>query len=123
MILLDTHALVWLAAARERLSKAPLETFESESELAISLASVQEIAYLAPAWRIRSSSAADGVTLPLTYVESREGEVPTREANSARVSPDLRTSRSISAATAARSADSVALRDREIARSNAAATP
>lgn len=38
--------------------------------------------------------------MPLTQVESRDAEVPAREANSAWETPDSRTSRSISAATA-----------------------
>ncbi len=46
MILLDTHVLVWLAAARERLSAAARDAVDSGQELAISVASVQEIAYL-----------------------------------------------------------------------------
>ena len=53
MILLDTHVLVWLASDRERLSPAALETIESEPELAISLVSVQEIAYLVVRDRLR----------------------------------------------------------------------
>lgn len=46
MILLDTHALVWLADAREQLSTDALEAIEFEQELAVSMASIQEIAYL-----------------------------------------------------------------------------
>lgn len=46
MILLDTHVLVWLAGARERLSATALEALEADGEPAISVASVQEIAYL-----------------------------------------------------------------------------
>jgi PIN domain nuclease of toxin-antitoxin system len=46
VILLDTHVLVWLAGARERLSSTASEAIDSEHELAISVASVQEIAYL-----------------------------------------------------------------------------
>ena len=45
MILLDTHVLIWLAGARERLSSAAREKIEAAHELAISVASVQEIAY------------------------------------------------------------------------------
>lgn len=52
MILLDTHAFVWLAAAAERLSDAALEAIEAEPDLAISLASVQEVAYLAVRGRL-----------------------------------------------------------------------
>jgi PIN domain nuclease of toxin-antitoxin system len=46
VILLDTHVLLWLAGARERLSSIAREKIESAHELAISVASVQEIAYL-----------------------------------------------------------------------------
>lgn len=52
MILLDTHAFVWLAGARERLSVAASEAIESRDELAISIASVQEIAYLVTRGRL-----------------------------------------------------------------------
>ena len=52
MILLDTHVLVWLAVARERLSKAAGEAIESAHELAISVVSVQEIAYLVARGRL-----------------------------------------------------------------------
>ena len=46
MILLDTHALVWMIGAPKRISSAAGEAIASGAELAISLASVQEIAYL-----------------------------------------------------------------------------
>ena len=52
MILLDTHALVWLAGARDRLSAAAREAIESGRELAVSIASVQEIAYLVARGRL-----------------------------------------------------------------------
>ena len=52
MILLDTHVLVWLAGARERLSAGAREAIESGRELAISIASVQEIAYLVARGRL-----------------------------------------------------------------------
>lgn len=46
MILLDTHALIWLASERKRLSSPALEAIESGLDLAIAVVSVQEIAYL-----------------------------------------------------------------------------
>jgi PIN domain nuclease of toxin-antitoxin system len=52
VILLDTHVLVWLAGARERLSATAEETIDSGQELAISMASVQEIAYLVARGRL-----------------------------------------------------------------------
>lgn len=52
MILLDTHVLVWLAGARERLSATAEEVIDSDQELAISMASVQEIAYLVARGRL-----------------------------------------------------------------------
>lgn len=52
MILLDTHALVWLTVARERLSATARKSIESGHELAISIASVQEIAYLVARGRL-----------------------------------------------------------------------
>ncbi len=52
MILLDTHVLVWLAGAEERLSPEAQDTIESGDELAISTASVQEIAYLVALGRL-----------------------------------------------------------------------
>jgi PIN domain nuclease of toxin-antitoxin system len=53
LILLDTHALVWMVGAPERLSKAARETIAAEPELAIGLASVQEIAYLVVRGRLK----------------------------------------------------------------------
>lgn len=52
MILLDTHVLVWLAAAPDQLSQPARKILDAEPELAISLASVQEIAYLAARGRL-----------------------------------------------------------------------
>lgn len=52
MILLDTHVLVWLAAARERLSSAAREKIDAAHELAISITSVQEVAYLVARGRL-----------------------------------------------------------------------
>jgi PIN domain nuclease of toxin-antitoxin system len=52
VILLDTHVLVWLASARERLSATAEEAIDSSQELAISMASVQEIAYLVARGRL-----------------------------------------------------------------------
>lgn len=52
MILLDTHVLVWLAGAPERLSSAAREKIDAAHELAISTASVQEIAYLVARGRL-----------------------------------------------------------------------
>jgi PIN domain nuclease of toxin-antitoxin system len=52
VILLDTHVLVWLAGARERLSSLAREKIEAAHELAISIASVQEIAYLVARGRL-----------------------------------------------------------------------
>ncbi|HEU4943988.1 MAG TPA: type II toxin-antitoxin system VapC family toxin [Solirubrobacterales bacterium] len=46
MILLDTHVWVWLAGAKERLSVSAAKAIDSGQDLAISMASVQEIAYL-----------------------------------------------------------------------------
>lgn len=53
MILLDTHALIWFAAERELLSAAALEAIEATPERAISLASVQEVAYLTARGRLK----------------------------------------------------------------------
>jgi PIN domain nuclease of toxin-antitoxin system len=52
VILLDTHVLVWFAGARERLSAVARETIDSGHELAISMASIQEIAYLVARGRL-----------------------------------------------------------------------
>jgi PIN domain nuclease of toxin-antitoxin system len=52
VILLDTHVLIWLAGARERLSSAARGKIEAAHELAISVASVQEIAYLVAGGRL-----------------------------------------------------------------------
>ncbi len=52
MILLDTHVLVWLAARPDQLSLPARKALDSESELGISLASVQEVAYLAARGRL-----------------------------------------------------------------------
>lgn len=47
MILLDTHAFVWLADGSERLSERARQAIAEDLEPAISTISVQEIAYLA----------------------------------------------------------------------------
>ncbi len=52
MIVLDTHVLVWLAGDRKRLSAGASEAIHSDGEPAISMASVQEIAYLATRGRL-----------------------------------------------------------------------
>lgn len=59
MILLDTHVLVWLVGARERLSPLASEAVDAAHELAISLASVQEIAYLAARGRLSMDRPVD----------------------------------------------------------------
>jgi PIN domain nuclease of toxin-antitoxin system len=46
VIVLDTHALLWLALEPDRLSATAADTIESESERAISAITVQEVAYL-----------------------------------------------------------------------------
>lgn len=46
MILLDTHAFVWLADGSERLSERARRAIAEDAEPAISAISVQEIAYL-----------------------------------------------------------------------------
>ena len=52
MTVLDTHVLVWLAGAPERLSARARKEIAASSELAICTASVQEIAYLAVRGRL-----------------------------------------------------------------------
>jgi PIN domain nuclease of toxin-antitoxin system len=52
LTLLDTHVLVWLVGGRERLSEPAQEAIAKGSELAVSVASVQEIAYLVARGRL-----------------------------------------------------------------------
>jgi PIN domain nuclease of toxin-antitoxin system len=52
MIVLDTHAFLWLAADPERLSTPAREVLDREHERAISVVSAQEISYLAMRGRI-----------------------------------------------------------------------
>jgi PIN domain nuclease of toxin-antitoxin system len=52
VILLDTHVLVWLVGARERLSETAVKTIEDDRDLAICVASIQEIAYLVARGRL-----------------------------------------------------------------------
>jgi PIN domain nuclease of toxin-antitoxin system len=52
MILLDTHVLVWLVDDRERLSTEARDAVESGQELAVSMASIQEVAYLVARGRL-----------------------------------------------------------------------
>jgi PIN domain nuclease of toxin-antitoxin system len=54
MILLDTHVLVWLAGPQKQLSEAAVAAIEAEDELAISMASIQEIAYMAARGRLEA---------------------------------------------------------------------
>jgi PIN domain nuclease of toxin-antitoxin system len=53
LIVLDTHALLWLAASPEHLSHAAREAVDAEEERGVATISVQEIAYLAARGRIR----------------------------------------------------------------------
>lgn len=77
MILLDTHAFVWLADGSERLSEPARRAIAEDAEPAISTISVQEIAYLAlrgrleldrpvRAWVGDALSTHDVRALPLT---------------------------------------------------------
>jgi PIN domain nuclease of toxin-antitoxin system len=50
--LLDTHVLVWLAGARQQLSAAASEAIDDEQDLAVSMASIQEVAYLVARGRL-----------------------------------------------------------------------
>jgi len=59
LILLDTHVLVWLVGEPERLSAAAAKAIDAESEPAIALVSVQEIAYLAVRGRLEMDRPAD----------------------------------------------------------------
>jgi PIN domain nuclease of toxin-antitoxin system len=59
VILLDTHILVWLAAARERLSAEALDAVEAAAELAVCMVSIQEIAYLAVRGRLAIDRPVD----------------------------------------------------------------
>jgi PIN domain nuclease of toxin-antitoxin system len=52
LTVLDTHVLIWLAGAPERLSTRARKEIAASSELAICMASVQEIAYLAVRGRL-----------------------------------------------------------------------
>jgi PIN domain nuclease of toxin-antitoxin system len=52
MIVLDTHALVWLAVSPERLSDRARESIAGEDDCAISTISAQEIAFLVMRRRI-----------------------------------------------------------------------
>lgn len=52
MTLLDTHVLVWLVGGRERLSEPAREAIAKGPELAVSVASVQEIASLVACGRL-----------------------------------------------------------------------
>jgi len=52
VILLDTHAFVWLVAAKERLSETAVEAIEGDPDLAVCVASIQEVAYLVARGRI-----------------------------------------------------------------------
>lgn len=52
MIVLDTHVLVWLASAPEKLSAAAGEAIAADDDRAICTISAQEIAYLAMRGRL-----------------------------------------------------------------------
>jgi PIN domain nuclease of toxin-antitoxin system len=52
LIVLDTHVFVWLSASPERLSPRARKAIATEPGLAISMASIQEIAYLAVRGRL-----------------------------------------------------------------------
>ncbi len=52
MIVLDTHALVWLATAEDRLSETAARAIQDDRDLAVCVASIQEIAYLVARGRL-----------------------------------------------------------------------
>lgn len=77
MIVLDTHAVLWLAADPSRLSDEATAAIQVEAEPTLSAISVQEIAYLATrgridldrpigAWIANVRSAHELSVLPLT---------------------------------------------------------
>jgi PIN domain nuclease of toxin-antitoxin system len=80
MILLDTHVLVWLGGAPERISPAATAAVADASELAISLASVQEIAYLVVRGRLAMDRPVEqwiGDALNVHRVRAIPAAVPT----------------------------------------------
>ena len=52
MIVLDTHAFVWLVGSPERLSQAAGDAIAADPDLAIGMISIQEIAYLTARGRL-----------------------------------------------------------------------
>lgn len=52
MIVLDTHVLLWLALAPERVSPAAEAALESDQDRAISVITAQEVAYLVARGRV-----------------------------------------------------------------------
>jgi PIN domain nuclease of toxin-antitoxin system len=52
LIVLDTHVLIWLAGSPEQISTAARRELAADPELAISMASIQEIAYLVARGRV-----------------------------------------------------------------------
>lgn len=59
MILLDTHALVWLAGEPDRLSQAAQAALSAEPEAAIATISIQEIAYLSARGRLKMDRSVE----------------------------------------------------------------
>lgn len=90
MIVLDTHALIWLADDPDRLGPAARQAIAEDGELALSTISAYEIAYLALRRRIeldrpvgvwvRDALRAHGVRAlaPSVGVVLRAGSLPAR---------------------------------------------
>jgi PIN domain nuclease of toxin-antitoxin system len=91
LIVLDTHALLWLALAPERLSATAAETIAADTDRGISMITVQEIAYLVARGRVAlfrptkiwigdALSAFQVRTLPITVAASlRAGSLDPEE--------------------------------------------
>jgi PIN domain nuclease of toxin-antitoxin system len=72
LIVLDTHAFIWLVADPERLTFPAREALAADPKLAISTASVQEIAYLATRGRLSlDRPVADWIAAALGVHEIR----------------------------------------------------
>lgn len=77
MILLDTHVLIWLAGERERLSATAKEVIDTGGERAISVASVQEIAYLVARGRLKADRPIGAWIADALSVHEVQALVPT----------------------------------------------
>jgi PIN domain nuclease of toxin-antitoxin system len=81
VILLDTHVLVWLAGARQRLSPTAREAIDGDRDRAVSTASIQELAYLVARKRLNMNRPLEAWVSDALNVHGIRAVAPTVSAS------------------------------------------